>query len=153
MVCEYTQTLNKKGLAASKIFPKGTIMIAIVGGTIGNLGVLGIDMCFPDSIVGVKPTKYTQQKYILTLLRHYQPTIQKLAYQMAGQPNIKLPTLTDLICALPPLKEQEEIVRRVEAKSALCDVLEAEIQQAEQHAQTLSSAILQEFFGHAEGAE
>ncbi len=151
MVFEYTQTLNKKGLAASKMFPKGTIMIAIVGGTIGNLGVLGIDMCFPDSIVGVKPTKYTCQKYILTLLRHYQPAIQKLAYQMAGQPNIKLPTLTDLICALPPLVEQEEIVRRVEAKFALCDVLEAEIQQAEQHTQTLSAAILQEFFDHTEG--
>ena len=53
------------------------------------------NMCFPDSIVGVRPKKETCQDYILMLLQHYQPYVRKLSYQMAGQPNIKLPTLNN----------------------------------------------------------
>ena len=153
IVSNYATTLNEKGLAASKMFPKGTIMIAIVGGTIGNLGVLGIDMCFPDSMVGVKPSASTCQDYILTLLRYNQPMIQALAYQMAGQPNIKLPTLSELPCALPPLAEQQEIVRRVESKFALCDQLEAQINASAHTAETLSAAILQELFDQNGGED
>ncbi len=43
-VFEYKQTLNDKGFAASKLFEKGTIAVAIVGGTIANLGVLARDI-------------------------------------------------------------------------------------------------------------
>src|SRR5207302_7420191 len=44
-VTSHTQTLNDAGLAVSRKFPKGTPVIAIVGATIGNTGVLAYDMC------------------------------------------------------------------------------------------------------------
>ena len=60
------------------MFEAGTIAIAIVGGTIGNLGVLGRDMCFPDSVVGVRPSQLTCQDFILLMLlrNSKQPEIQ-----------------------------------------------------------------------------
>lgn len=147
-IYEFKQTLNEKGFAASKLFPKGTIAIAIVGGTIANLGLLGRDMCFPDSMVGVRPSKLTNQRYIHMLLRNYQPAIRKLAYQMAGQPNIKLPTLKNITCGLPPLLEQQVIVDRVEELFAICDKLESKIGQNQNHANQLMQAVLNEAFSN-----
>ena len=58
----------------------------------------------------------------------------ELATSEAGGYMLPVPIL--LIC------EQGEIVRRVEAKFALCDALESEITAAESNAHTLSAAIL-----------
>jgi type I restriction enzyme S subunit len=139
IIFDASQTLNEKGMKVSKLFPKGTILIAIVGGTIGNLGVLGRDMYFPDSIVGIFPTTYCNQEYILNFLRYKQPEIKSESYQMAGQPNIKIPTLTNLLFALPPLNEQHRIVTKIEQLMKLCDELEQSIQ----HNQKLTQELLQ----------
>jgi type I restriction enzyme, S subunit len=48
---EYTQTYNEKGLAQSKLWKKGTLLITIAA-NIGDTAILGLDACFPDSIVG-----------------------------------------------------------------------------------------------------
>jgi len=55
-----------------------------------------------------------------------------------------------LLLPIPPFKEQQAIVKRVQAKLALCDKLEAEITAAEQHTKNLSAAILQEVFDRQE---
>lgn len=145
-ITEYKQTLNEKGYSVSKEFPKETIIIALVGGTIGNLGFLGMDMCFPDSMAGVKPLDPRNQKFILLLLRHKQPEIQKAAYQMAGQPNIKIPTLTELIIPLPPLAEQKAIVERVDRLMETIDQLEQQIKHRKQLAEDLMQTVLREAF-------
>lgn len=148
VVSHFRQTLNEKGLAASKLFEKGTIAVAIVGGTIGNIGVLGRAMCFPDSMIGVRPVATKNQNYILALLRYFQPTIKKAAYQMAGQPNIKLPTLNNLVCGLPPAEEQIAILVQVDKLLELCDQLGTQITQNQTHAEQLMQAVLKEAFSH-----
>lgn len=140
------QSLNEKGLAASKMFEAGTILIAIVGGTIGNLGVIKIPMCFPDSIVGVRPANLNCHDYVLYLLRQCQPEIRRLAYQMAGQPNIKLPTLEELLIPLPPLAEQQAIVARVDSLMTVIDELEKQVAERKKQAQLLMQAVLREAF-------
>lgn len=149
VVTSSTQTLNEEGLAVSKMFEAGTIAVAIVGGTIGNLGVLGRDMCFTDSVVGVRPNNLTCQDFILLMMRHKQPVIQSVAYQRAGQPNISLPNLTDLLVPLPPLAEQAAIVARVEALMEYCRALAAEIANTRTHAAHLLQAVLKESFAPA----
>jgi type I restriction enzyme, S subunit len=47
----YSQTYNEKGLAQSKLWRKGTLLITIAA-NIGDTALLDIDACFPDSIVG-----------------------------------------------------------------------------------------------------
>jgi type I restriction enzyme S subunit len=128
------------------MFEAGTIAIAIVGGTIGNLGVLGLDMCFTDSIVGVRPNTLTCQDFILLMLRCKQPEVQSVAYQRSGQPNISLPNLTDILIPLPPLAEQVAIVERVKALMITCNALETEIEHSRSHAAHLFQAVLKEAF-------
>ena len=59
-VRHYSQTLNANGLAVSRIFPKGTIVITIAA-NIGYTGILDFDSAFPDSLVAISP----QDKYSL----------------------------------------------------------------------------------------
>ena len=103
-------------------------------------------MCFTDSVVGVRPSKLTCQDFILLLMRSKQPEIQSVAYQRAGQPNISLPNLTDILIPLPPLAEQAAIVERVEKLMTTCRALEAVIEQARTHADHLLQAVLKEAF-------
>jgi len=148
LVNKSIQTLNERGLSVSKMFEKGSIVIAIVGGTIGNMGVLGLDMCFPDSMVGVRPKQETCQDYILILLKHFHPLIRELSYQMAGQPNIKLPTLNNLKFALPPLAEQKEIVKKFDHLFTICNDLEGQIHDSKTNTEILMQAVLKEAFEH-----
>ena len=139
------QTLNEKGLTVSKMFPKNTIVIAIVGGTIGNLGVLGVEMCFTDSMIGFfpYPSMYNQE-YLLNFLRFKQPEIKYASYQMAGQPNIKIPTLSELYFPLPPLSEQIRIVAKLDELMAYCDSLEVSIKKSQTENEMLLQQVLRE---------
>ena len=82
-------------------------------------------------------------------MRSKQPEIQSVAYQRAGQPNISLPNLTDILIPLPPIAEQAAIVARVEALMTTCRALEAEIEHARAHAALLLQAVLKKAFAPA----
>ena len=63
-VTEYSQTYSEKGLAQSKLWKKGTLCITIAA-NIAETGILGIDACFPDSIIGfVADEKKSDVKFI-----------------------------------------------------------------------------------------
>jgi type I restriction enzyme S subunit len=140
------QSLTEKGFNASKEFPKGTIMIAIVGATIGNLGVLGSPMSFPDSIVGILPNSQYNQQFILNYLRFRQSDIRSASYQLAGQPNIKIPTLENLLIPMPPLNEQQRIVAALERSNLALSILTKNIDSMNTVANGLTQSILQQAF-------
>jgi type I restriction enzyme S subunit len=80
---EWSETLNDAGLAISKKFPKGTVLISIAA-TIGAVGILDFDCCIPDSIVGVTPKEgmdseflYHYLAYVRTILRVSLPRVHK----------------------------------------------------------------------------
>ena len=50
----YSALYNDFGLAQSRLWPKGTMCITIAA-NIADTGLLGIDACFPDSVVGFLP--------------------------------------------------------------------------------------------------
>jgi len=84
----YTQTLNEKGLAVSKLFPEGTILITIAA-NIGFTGVLEIPMACPDSLVGISCHKDHSNDFINYLLQREQPKMDYGAVE-AAQKNINI---------------------------------------------------------------
>ena len=48
---EYEKTYSETGLAQSKLWPAGTLCITIAA-NIADTAILGIDACFPDSVIG-----------------------------------------------------------------------------------------------------
>jgi type I restriction enzyme S subunit len=142
----HTQTLNDKGLSVSKKFSRGTAVIAIVGATIGNTGILAYDMCFTDSMVGIDTGTEFGNRYVELFLQCKKYEIRNASYSSGGQPNIKLETLNPYPVALPPLEEQKEIVLRVESLLNYAARLEKRYFRAREHLDRLSQSILAKAF-------
>ena len=145
-VVNHSQTLNNEGLKVSKMFPKGTVAIAIVGATIGNTGILGYDMCFTDSMVGIDTGSLNQNLFIDFYLRSEKENMRQLSYAGGGQPNIKLELLNAYPFPLPPIEEQTQIVGQVEKLFALVDKIEARYNKAKAQLDKLPQALLAKAF-------
>ncbi|MEI7587718.1 restriction endonuclease subunit S [Runella sp.] len=110
---EYSQTLNEKGLKVSTLFPKGTIVITIAA-NIGDISILDIDACFPDSIVGFKPTEWVGKDYLYnTLLSMKQQFIGSTTKNT--QMNLNVDRIGVNSIPIPPLEEQQEIALNIES--------------------------------------
>jgi type I restriction enzyme S subunit len=143
---QYTKTLNKQGANVSKCFPKDTVVIAIVGATIGNTGVLEKEMYFPDSLIGINAEETVSNYFLEFFLRVVKLKIREISYAGGGQPNIKLPIITNLAIPIPPIEEQREIIKRLEELFHAADAIEAQYQSLKEKIDSLPQAILNKAF-------
>ena len=107
-VTSYSQTYNEAGLAQSKLWPAGTLCITIAA-NIAETAILGLDACFPDSIIGFIADESKSDarfiKYKLdTIKRHYQQVSQG-----AAQDNLSLEKLLSFKLRVPDAEVQREI--------------------------------------------
>lgn len=115
----YTQTLNENGIRVSKEFKKGTIVIAIVGATIGATAILELDVYATDSIIGISADKtQTNEQFLEFTLRFWKPVLLSIAPE-AARANINLAILNKLKFPNPPIELQTQFAQIVEKTEAL----------------------------------
>jgi type I restriction enzyme S subunit len=100
---EYTQTLNDLGTTVSKEFFINTIVIAIVGATIGETAILEISTYAPDSVIGITPFSLNRNEvvFIEYVLRFWKPVLRAQAPD-AARANINIETLRPMRIIKPP---------------------------------------------------
>jgi type I restriction enzyme S subunit len=145
-ILNYTQTLNEAGLAISRLFPTGTVLIAIVGATIGNTGILGFDSCAPDSLVALEADDPTLCKFAEYYLRSKKLEIRSTSYASGGQPNINLKFLSSYPFPLPPHAERTRIVEEAERRLSVVEGLELGLSVDIRRAMRLRQSILHRAF-------
>lgn len=105
---EYRQTYSEEGLAQSKLWKPGTLCITIAA-NIAESAVLGIEGCFPDSVVGFVADA---QKADVRFIKYFIDTL-KLQMQSISrgttQDNLSLDKLLSFDFRVPPLPVQREI--------------------------------------------
>ncbi len=107
---DYTQTYSELGLAQSRLWPKGTICIAIVGATVGETAILDFEACFPDSVIGIVVNdQLADNEYIEFLLQSFKALLKEKGKGTARD-NINLGTFENQLFPFPALKRQKEIV-------------------------------------------
>ena len=105
--CE--SSYSEAGLAQSRLWPAGTLCITIAA-NIGKTAILGIEACFPDSIVGFLPaTTEVSVRFVEYFMRAVQQKLEADAPATA-QKNINLEILERVAMPLPTFVEQSEIV-------------------------------------------
>ena len=112
-VRSYTQTLNEDGLAISKMFPSGTILITIAA-NIGFTGILEFDSACPDSLIGITPNENLHTEFLNYYLITQQPEMDRLAPK-GTQKNINIQFLKPWPVPLPSFEEQTEIAEAFSA--------------------------------------
>lgn len=100
--------------SSAKIFPKGTLLIALYGATIGKLAYLDIDACTNQAICGIFENPKVSLKYLYYYLLLQRPNLIKQGIGGA-QPNISQTILKKLMVPYPvDRNEQLCIVARIE---------------------------------------
>lgn len=108
--------ITEEGLlnSSAKIFPAGTLLIALYGATIGKLAFLGIDAATNQAVCGIFQNENVALKYLYYYLLFQRPNLIKQGVGGA-QPNISQTILKKLEISYPDsITEQERIVTRIE---------------------------------------
>lgn len=136
---------NDVGLAQSKLWPAGTLCITIAA-NIAETCFLGVDGCFPDSIVGFIPNdNLVLKEYIRFFIEASK--LKLWAYAPAtAQKNINLSTLENLIVPYCGIEEQQYIVQKIEEIDSVCNKLEQTIDIALAQADAMRQSILKQAF-------
>lgn len=135
-ITEYSQTYNETGLAQSKLWKKGTLCITIAA-NIAETGILGIDACFPDSIIGFIPDpKKSDVRFVKYYLETYKLQMQSIS-QGATQDNLSLEKLLSINFLVPSLPEQQQIAELLSAYDDLIETNNQRIATLEQLAQQI----------------
>ncbi|MEY4540778.1 MAG: hypothetical protein RLZZ306_2535 [Bacteroidota bacterium] len=128
------ESCNKKitqsafdGHSTLKIYPKGTLLIAMYGATIGKTSILGIEGCTNQACCALANSPYFEMQFAFYWFLANKEHIINLGYG-GGQPNISQEVIRFLKITCPPLPEQTAIAQFLDQKTAQIDTLIAQKQ-------------------------
>lgn len=116
----FSQTYSEAGLSQSKKWPAGTLCITIAA-NIAETAILGIDACFPDSVIGfMADEKEADVRFVKYKLDFVKQTFQRVS-QGAAQDNLSQEKLLSIPLLVPTVAEQRDIA---DILSAYDDLIE-----------------------------
>lgn len=138
---DFTQTLNENGVAVSKIFPKGSILMTIAA-NIGEVALTRIPVACPDSVVGIVPNPQTTDPvWLVHRLELEKKSLDRNAPKLA-QKNINLEVLRPLRIVTPPLAEQKKIAEILSVWDQAIETTENLLANAETQKRSLMQKLL-----------
>lgn len=135
-ITEYNETYSDAGLAQSKLWKKGTLCITIAA-NIAESAILGIDACFPDSVVGFIPHKEVSDlKFVKYLLDEFKVYMQQIS-KGTTQDNLSLEKLRRIKFYVPSYETQQKIANILSRYDEAIENNNKRIKLLEQMAQNL----------------
>lgn len=133
---EYTETYSDKGLEQSKLWPAGTLCITIAA-NIADTTILGIDACFPDSVMGFIPYEgVSNVKFVKYAFDILQRDCKKIS-QGTAQDNLSWKKLSTIKFPAPPIEVQDKIVSILSGYDNLIENNQKQIKLLEEAVQRL----------------
>ena len=151
LITEATEFITARALGETnaKIFPPGTLLVAMYGEgqTRGRVAELGIAAATNQAVAALvfDQTNEALRDYIRLYFQENYERIRQLAFG-GVQPNLSLGVIRDTMVPLPPIDEQQEIVRRVLRLSELANGIAGHVEAALGRADRTSQAILAKAF-------
>ena len=119
-ITEFSQTYNEAGLAQSKLWKEGTLCITIAA-NIADTAILGIDACFPDSVIGFVPYEdKSDVRFVKYFFDIFQARMKSIAVG-AAQDNLSLEKLLTFKIPTPSLPTQRKIASILSAYDDLIE--------------------------------
>jgi type I restriction enzyme S subunit len=119
-IYDYNQTYNEAGLAQSKLWKEGTLCITIAA-NIADTAILGIDACFPDSVIGFVPYEdKSDVRFVKYFFDIFQARMKSISTG-AAQDNLSLEKLLTFKIPTPPLPIQHSIASILSAYDDLIE--------------------------------
>jgi type I restriction enzyme S subunit len=119
------QNLSKKALedfSSLKIFPKGSVLIAMYGATIGRLAILGIPACVNQAVFAMAQPIFFEPRFVFYALQASRDYLLSLS-SGGGQPNLNAEKIGNHEIPCPPAQEQRLICQYLDRQTAKIDAL------------------------------
>ena len=138
-------TITEKALneCSLRLNPIDSVLIAMYGATIGKVGILKTQATTNQACCACIPYQSNFSQYLFYLLIALREYFKEKSWG-AAQPNISKEIIIKTPFALPPLKEQEEIVSKIETLLAKVTTLENQIQDRKSLSDKLIFGIIKE---------
>ena len=136
--------------SSAKIFPAGTLLIALYGATIGKLAFLGTDAATNQAVCGIFRNENVSLKYLYYYLLFQRPNLIKQGVGGA-QPNISQTILKKLEISYPDsITEQQRIVARIEELFSELDKVVGTLKTTKEQLEVYRQAVLKDAFSDFE---
>jgi len=124
------ERITELGLKKSnaKLFPPDTVLIALVGATLGNVAYLTFESATNQNIAGIYECKNLLPKYLFYFLKFLNI---KSIFARQGYKMMNLEFIKNLKIPLPPVEIQRKIVEEIEKIEERIKKLEKEIEELE----------------------
>ena len=150
-VTEVAECITEAAVSASsaKLLPKGTLMVAMYGATIGKLGFVGFDSATTNQAVcAIRPGPDVLADYLFWVLRAARPSLTA-AGKGGAQPNISQGVLRGWPIPLRSPSEQARVVCEIEERLQAMRTIMSVTARAQARSAHLRRSILgQAFTGH-----
>lgn len=123
----------RRNFSALKIFPIGTVLVAMYGATVGRAAVLGIEACVNQACCAIFGQGRIKIDFFYWWARLHRQDLIDLGYG-SGQPNISQDTIRSLRIDTPSVEQQEAIVHYLANSWARTEAL---LNMTKQHIQLL----------------
>ena len=141
----FTYTIKEAGLYKTRFVEKETLMLTNSGATLGIPKICMIPTTFNDGIAAFLGLQERILKdFLYYFLKSKTNWFLKEAAKGQGQPNLNSDIIANTVAPLLPLKEQEEIVNKVETLLAKVTELENQIQERKILSEKLAFGIIKE---------
>jgi type I restriction enzyme S subunit len=141
-IIEAEKTLTEKGSETSTIANTGDILMVCIGGSIGKSAIVKDKVAFNQQINAIRPIFInTRFLNIAMETNQFQESVLENASGTAT-PIINKSKWESLLIPIAPLKEQNRIIVKVDELMALCDLLNANISEAQDTQVLLADTIV-----------
>lgn len=138
--------ITKLGLenSSAKMIPKGTLLVAMYG-SIGKLGITGIECCTNQAIAFAKELHGVTTKFMYYQMKHLKPKLISMG-KGGTQKNISQTVLNSLDVIVPPIEEQKLIVAKIEELFSKLDKGVEELNKIKKQLKIYRQAVLKEAY-------
>ena len=132
------EQISEEGLrnSSAKIFPKGTLLVALYGQgkTRGQVGLLGMEAATNQACAAIVPSEGFETSYLFYVLQNKYSQIRRLS-NTGGQDNLSAELVREIRIPAAPLPEQRKIAEILRAWDEALEKLSA-LRSANLHRQT-----------------
>lgn len=127
--------------SSAKLFPAGTLLIALYGATVGKLGILANDAATNQAVCAIFPLDCLDKKYLFWYLRFVRSAL--IAQAVGGaQPNISQGILRELLIPIAPLGQQKQIIAEIEKQFSRLDEAVANLKRVKANLKRYKASVL-----------
>lgn len=143
IVNETIETITELGLKCSsaKVFPEGTLCIALYGATVGKLGILGMDAATNQAVCGIFLPDWMDTRYVFRCLESRRRDLIELR-KGGAQPNISQEIIRQTLIPIAPLPEQLRIAAEIDKQFSRLEAGVAALKRVQSNLKRYRAAVL-----------